>query len=132
MYGASVEKQYRCEAETIHFSFTLETESPEHYLYGLEFNQHYADLGHVLLNGERLNEERAFEGIKHFSLRDGYTQKEIMFTLDHPFTLLATPLCTVSKSEKGYDLMVQGVSFVLLFPLWESLNLKGSLEVKDV
>ncbi len=131
-YETSVAKSYICDAETIHFSVELATKSPKHYLYGLEFNQHYADLGHVLLNGERLSEERTFEGIRDFSLWDGYTRKEIIFTLDHPCTLLAVPLCTVSKSEKGFDLMVQGVSFILLFPFSEYLNLQGSLEVKDV
>jgi len=131
-YKTTVVKSYICDAQAIRFSVDITTQSRERYLYGLEFNQHYADLGNVLLNGERLNEDITLERIKCFSLRDSYTRKEIIFTLDHTFTLLATPLCTVSKSEKGFDRMVQGVSFILIFPFVEILNLQGSLEVNDV
>jgi len=78
-YESTLVKSYSCDAQSIHFSVEITTQSPEEYLYGLEFNQHYADLDNVLLNGQKLNEDITLDRIKLFSLKDSYTQKRDHF-----------------------------------------------------
>jgi len=130
--AAYLEKTYMCEENIISFSINLETEAAPSYLYGLEFNLHFASLDHLFLNEIRADKAISLEDIETFSMRDSYTHKELFWQCDTPFSLLATPLCTVSKSEKGFDLTVQGISFIFLFPFCRKLSISGRLEVYDV
>ena len=130
--AAHLEKTYVCEENRIYFSVNLETEAAPSYLYGLEFNLHFASLEHLFLNEIRADKTISLENIETFSMRDSYTHKELVWQCDTPFSLLSTPLCTVSKSEKGFDLTVQGISLILLFPFRGKLSIKGKLEVQNV
>jgi hypothetical protein len=41
-------------------------------------------------------------------------------------------LKTLSQSEHGFDLSVQGISFAMVVPFSKDISIKGTLEVKDV
>ena len=72
------------------------------------------------------------ESASTLELIDPVLGKKITFTLDHPFKTLYFKLKTLSQSEQGFDLTVQGVSFALEFPFCVSLLIRGTMEIADV
>jgi hypothetical protein len=131
-YNSSLSKAYKIRDDGFDFSINFKSESKESYVYALEFNLHFAELENVKFEDICLVSEFEKEDLKEFYLQDSYTSKKLIFTLDKPFKLLSTPLCTVSKSEKGYDLMVQGVSFAFVFGFSEKLQINGRLRLENV
>lgn len=65
-------------------------------------------------------------------MRDYGLGKELLITSSLPFSLLHYPVETVSQSEKGAELTLQGYCFGLSYRLGSSFKLKIELEVKDV
>ena len=131
-FKTTIKKRYRVEDKRIGFELSLNSESPQDYIYALEFNLHFANAKNVLLNDKiSLDNEIELEDIKSFSLRDGYTKKRLNFSLEKSFRLLATPIFSVSKSEKGYDSILQGISFAFILPFKKELELKGYMEIED-
>jgi len=131
-YDTTLLKNYHIRDNGIDFVIDLFSTSIESYLCALEFNLHFADLKKVFFDDFALCDDIETEELNEFYLLDSYTKRKIVFSFEQTFKLLSTPLSTVSKSEKGYDLMVQGVSFAFLFPFEKSLKIKGSLRMENV
>jgi len=131
-YPSHLKKSYIPLENGVDFTIELKSESSHMYEYGLEFNLHFANLEDVLLNQEPVEDEIRCYELKKFTLRDPYTKRDIIFSLDHFFSLFAVPLQTVSQSEDGYELMTQGVSLIVIVSFKEQLRLQGSLKVLDV
>ena len=131
-YNATLLKNYNIMDKGFDFVIDFETVSPNSYLYALEFNLHFADLKKVFFNDSAVCDDVEMDGLDEFHLLDGYTKRKMVLSTKQPFKLLSTPLNTVSKSEKGYDLMTQGVSFAFLFPFEKSLKIEGSLRIENV
>lgn len=131
-YDTVLSKEYKMEDNGFDFMIDLDSTNENSYKYALEFNLHFAELKNVYFDDICLEEEFEKENVKEFSLFDAYTSKKLIFTLDKPFKLLSTPLCTVSKSEKGYDLMVQGVSFAFVVDFSKKLHISGKLRLENV
>lgn len=70
--------------------------------------------------------------VSALEILDAHLGQKITVTLEHPFDLHYFQLKTLSQSEQGFDLSVQGVSFAMKVPFSEGLELKGTLEVVDV
>ncbi|WOE69195.1 alpha-amylase/4-alpha-glucanotransferase domain-containing protein [Hydrogenimonas thermophila] len=128
-YPSHLKKSYRPLDNGVDFKIELKSESPHIYEYGLELNLHFANLKDVHLNQKVIGDGMRCNELKEFTLSDPYTKRNIIFSLDHFFSLFALPLKTLSQSEDGYELMTQGVSLMVIIPFKEQLRLKGSLEV---
>ena len=131
-YPSTLEKSYVINDDEVEFMIDFATTSNESYKYALEFNLHFASLDEVFFEDKKLSNEINIKDMKEFYLLDSWSKKKIIFSLDREFELLSTPLYTVSKSEKGYDLMVQGVSFAFVFPFSKSLKLRGKMGIENV
>ena len=58
---------------------------------------------------------------------DPYTGKRVVFAFDKDYTMTHFLLKTISQSEKGYDLTIQGVSIAFIFDLEKNFRLQGKL-----
>ncbi len=131
-YDTTITKKYKSLSKGIEFDIKIDSKSKKEYIYALEFNFHFADLKNVFCDKSSLLNDLEIEEIKEFSLVDRYTKKRLSLVLDKSFKLLSTPLNTVSQSEKGYELMAQGVSFALVFAFCENFKINGILKVENV
>ncbi len=131
-YDTTIIKKYQSFKEGIKFNIKIDSKSEKKYIYALEFNFHFADLANVFCNDISISNDLEFEDIKELLLTDRYTKKNISLVLNTPFELLMTPLNTVSKSEKGYELMTQGISFALVFLFCKNFEITGMLKVENV
>ena len=122
----TLEKRYRIEEKTLHFTIDLETEARRIYRYALEFNLHFAHYETLRIDGRPLGEGREHLG-RELSLEDPYTRRTLRFTFDREMEALLVPIRTVSQDEAGYTLTTQGIALAFLTPFEGSLHLKGSL-----
>ncbi len=129
---SSLEKRYRPKGNNLEFEIRFETENQRELRYVLEHNFHFADADQVLINASVIEESGMAESASTLELIDPVLGKKITFTLDHPFKTLYFKLKTLSQSEQGFDLTVQGVSFALEFPFCASLSIRGTMEITDV
>jgi hypothetical protein len=130
-YPTRLQKRFDFVPDGTEFSIDLESDNSHIYEYGMEFNFHFANLSDLFLNGEPFSRGTHHE-LKSFSFEDPWTRRCILFELDHFFTLLATPLQTVSQSEQGFELMTQGVSLMAVLPFSGKMRVRGSLKVRNV
>jgi 4-alpha-glucanotransferase len=95
-------------------------------------NFHFADVGEVQINGKSLEEEGEISSCDTIVLLDGILGKKMTITLDHPCKVTYFQLKTLSQSEQGFDLSVQGLSLAIAFEFEDSFAFKGSLEISNV
>ena len=127
-----LEKSYLPKKSGFEFGIKLSTEAKGSYNYILEHNFHFADYETVTINGEPLAEEGTVSQTRSLEVYDAYLKQNIIIELDQPCDIYYFQLKTLSQSEQGFDLSVQGISFAMVMPFSEVLNIKGSLEVVDV
>ncbi len=127
-----LQKSYYPKARGFDFEIELETEVEGAFNYVLEHNFHFADHEGITLNGRALGEDGFFGQIRNLEIYDAYLKQKIILSLETPFDLYCFALKTLSQSEQGFDLTVQGISFAMAVPFSETLTIKGSLEVKGV
>ncbi|MGB5965006.1 MAG: alpha-amylase/4-alpha-glucanotransferase domain-containing protein [Sulfurimonadaceae bacterium] len=127
-----LEKVYTPKNSGFDFEITLSTEAKGAFKYVLEHNFHFADYETVTINGEALTEEGTVMRTKTLEIYDAHLKQNITVELDQPCDIYYFQLKTLSQSEQGFDLSVQGISFAMMLPFSEVLNIKGSLEVVDV
>ncbi|WP_022670438.1 alpha-amylase/4-alpha-glucanotransferase domain-containing protein [Hippea alviniae] len=131
-FKAYLSKRFTKRKNGFEFDILLETESRNGYLYFLELNLHFADYSKVKIDTKGFNGNYEESGIGMFVIEDGFTNRLIRFRLDNMFKLIVVPLNTISKSEKGFELTTQGLSFAIVLPFSRSLKLKGELELSYV
>ena len=127
-----VSKTYIPNKNGFDFEIELRTKAEESLAYVLEHNFHFAEYESIMINGKTLKEEHTLENVKSLEIYDGYLKQKISITLDRPCTIYYFQLKTLSQSEEGFDLSVQGVSFAMRFDFAKNLSIKGTLEVSDV
>lgn len=127
-----MDKSYRSNKKGFDFLIELRTASDRRFNYVLEHNFHFADYEVVMINGEVLDEQGYFEEAESLEIYDKHLKQKISILMDTPFDLYYFRLSTLSQSEEGFDLSVQGVSFAMVIPFSQNLSIKGSLEVSDV
>ncbi len=129
---AYLEKNYSITHRGFDFEIMLSTEAEGALNYVLEHNFHFADYNRVVINGELLAENGRCDQTDRLEIYDMFMKKKIIITLDRSCDIYYFSLKTLSQSEKGFDLSIQGVSFAMVVPFEQQLFLKGSLEVEDV
>lgn len=128
-----IDKQFALLAShQLDFAITLDTVAQGNFTYVMEHNFHFADYENVWIEGERLQERGSFTRLTTLEVLDGTLHTKITLTTDKPFTLHYFQLQTLSQSETGFDLSVQGVSVALVFEVEGHMKLKGSLAMTDV
>ncbi len=129
---ARLEKSYALKNRGFTFELNLTTEASGDFNYVLEHNFHFADYETVTINGQPLADEGTIEQVSKLEIYDAHLRQMIIIELEQNCDIHYFQLKTLSQSEQGFDLSVQGVSFAMKVPFTEGLNLKGSLEVVDV
>ena len=127
-----LEKSYISNKSGFDFNINLTTEAEGDFTYILEHNFHFSDYEKVMINGELSEDEGYFKEVKTLEIYDAELKQNIVIELDVPCDIYYFQLKTLSQSEHGFDLSVQGVSFAMVIPFSKALTLKGSLEVKNV
>lgn len=131
-YATTLAKRFRCGDTEIQFSILLESESPKSYCYVMEHNFHFSDYESLQINTASCEAMGEFRNIDRVELYDTIMNKKITLTFDQPCDVFYFRLQTLSQSEQGFDLSVQGLSLAFLFPFQKSLEITGRLEITDV
>lgn len=129
---ATLEKQYIPKGNGLDFEIKFEANTSKELLYLLEHNLHFSDIDQVTINGEWFQEEGIIGESKTFELTDRTLGKHITLSFDQPCSLTYFKLKTLSQSEQGFDLTVQGISLAFGILFSGSFSLKGKLEINDV
>ncbi|MEA1891751.1 MAG: alpha-amylase/4-alpha-glucanotransferase domain-containing protein [Campylobacterota bacterium] len=127
-----LKKSYTINKKGFDFKVELSTQAKEDFNYLLEHNFHFSDYTKIKINGELLQDSATIFNTKILEIEDGYLNQKITIHLNQTCTLYYFKLKTLSQSEHGFDLSVQGVSFAMSLPFSRELLLQGSLEVVDV
>ena len=129
---ARLKKSYTPNINGFDFIIDLSTEAKGRFNYVLEHNFHFADYESVTINGVHLSEDGSVMQTKRLEIYDSHLKQNIIIELDEICDIYYFQLKTLSQSEHGFDLSIQGISFAMVIPFSEGLNIKGSLEVVDV
>jgi len=128
----TLSKTYTPNTNGFDFTLDLSTEANGIFNYVMEHNFHFEEYENVLINGLALEEQGSFSDVKSLEIQDKFLNQKITIKLQTPFTLHYFQLKTLSQSEHGFDLSVQGLSFAMVFAFENSLTMEGSLEITDV
>jgi hypothetical protein len=129
---AYLEKSYSPKSRGFDFEISFSTEAKGHFSYVLEHNLHFADYSTIAINGELMAENGRCDQTKKLEIYDAYLKQKIIIRLDRECDIYYFPLKTLSQSETGFDLSVQGISFAMVIPFSGQLSVAGSLEVENV
>ncbi|MFA6144279.1 MAG: alpha-amylase/4-alpha-glucanotransferase domain-containing protein [Sulfurimonas sp.] len=127
-----LEKSFLFNSNGIEFSIRVETEADGVFTYILEHNFHFADYDSLCINGKLLGKSHTIDSVGSLEIIDTVLKKKIAIRFDHPCAVHYFQLQTLSQSESGFDLSVQGVSFAFVFEFKMALELQGVLEITDV
>ncbi len=125
-------KNFSFGADSINFTLALESVSSDTYTYVMEHNLHFSDYDKLLINGIPLEHSGSVESLQSFEIIDTVLKKKITFRMDRAFRAHYFQLQTLSQSEQGFDLSVQGLSIAFVFDFTSSLNIEGVLEIARV
>lgn len=125
-------KTYEPHKNGFDFEISLTTKSQKNFKYVLEHNFHFSEYETLLVNDAPLLENGMIQETKVLKIYDYHLKQNISITLDQPCDIYYYQLKTLSQSEHGFDLSVQGVSFAMVVPFSQVLKIQGSLEVKSV
>ncbi len=127
-----LDKTYISNKSGFDFNINLATQAEGNFNYVLEYNFHFADYEKILINGEVLEDEGSFKAVKILEIHDAMLKQKIIIKLNVPCDIYYFQLKTLSQSEHGFDLSVQGIGFAMVMPFNKLLTINGSLEVKHV
>lgn len=128
----TLRKTYTPNKNGFEFSLDLNTQAEGEFMYVMEHNFHFGDYEMVRVNGLILEDEGTLKDAKTLELKDLLLKQKIVINLETPCDIHYFQLKTLSQSEHGFDLSVQGVSFAMVIPFESSLTLEGSLEISNV
>ena len=126
-YQTTLEKTFKIINSEIAFGIDIETENRSPLIYMLELNLHFPNLKKVFLNGMPIDKIDNMHRIKYVHISDKMLKKGINIESDVDFELLTYTVSTVSQSEHGVDLTVQGQTLGFLFQLNGKLSINGRL-----
>ena len=114
------------------FEITLSTQAKDKFNYVLEHNFHFSEYESITINDEQLSDQGTFLNTNTLKIYDAELKQNILITLDKSCDIHYFQLKTLSQSEHGFDLSVQGISFAMVMPFSKDIAIKGTLEVLDV
>jgi hypothetical protein len=130
--NAKLTKIFSFGTDTIDFTMILDTEAAGRFKYVMEHNLHFSDYEKLRINGIALEENGSIENIQSFEIIDSVLKKKITFRMDQTFSAHYFQLQTLSQSEQGFDLSIQGLSIAFIFDFDTALSVEGTLEITRV
>ncbi len=127
-----LEKTYMPNKRGFDFEIDLTTKAEGKFNYVLEHNFHFSNYTSMTINGNPLLDEGSVLQTKTLEIYDAQLKQNIVIELDHICDVYYFQLQTLSQSEHGFDLSLQGISFAMVIPFSSNLSIKGSLEVTNV
>jgi len=97
-----------------------------------EFNFHFAHSDKITINGKFVNDGLTLNKCDTVTIYDDFIQQNLIIKSNVTWQVFAVPIITVSESEKDYETITQGISFLFVREFEENLKFKFELEVKDV
>lgn len=116
--SVSLQKNYRMDADALYVSISVEHTTRPDLLYLCEMNFHFADLGNLVIraDGELIQErEITLYALRRLSIADPYLNETMEIEWNRECTAFIHPVSTVSQSEQGIDLTVQGMMIAFAF-----------------
>lgn len=129
---ATLEKHYIPHDNSLDFEVKFTSKATERLFYILEHNFHFSNVDEVLLNGLKIDEEGDIALCSKVEIIDCILDKKITLSLSQPCRIHYFQLKTLSQSEQGFDLTVQGISFAFGLEFEGSFTLKGTMEIGNV
>ncbi|MCX6074304.1 MAG: DUF1926 domain-containing protein [Campylobacterales bacterium] len=127
-----LEKSFSFNSDGVEFSIHIRSEADGVFTYVLEHNFHFSDYDSLCINGTLLGELQSIESVGALEIIDTVLRKKITICFDHPCAVHYFQLQTLSQSESGFDLSVQGISIAFAFEFTMALELHGVLEITNV
>lgn len=130
--AVTLSKRFTFLESGIEFMITLEGSHDTTYRYVMEYNFHFSDYETLTINNEKVLSEGRLGDICVLEMNDPVLHKKIVLSFDQQSDCYYFKLQTLSQSEEGFDLTVQGLSIAFSFPYENSLAVSGRLEIADV
>jgi len=129
-FATRVTKGLRLSKNGIKFHIEVGSDYSEEMAYIVEFNLHFAEPKSVLFNGNSLEKGMVIES-DTLTMHDPYLQSDVVLSFEQHGTFYLHAISTVSQSEKGVDLTVQGVAIGFKVAMRSRLNLDGKLMIRE-
>jgi hypothetical protein len=125
-YGTTLAKSFKALENGLAFEYDIKTEH-ENIFYMLELNFHFFDNIQVTLDGKSF--EGAFDGKDNYVIASKSPELTIMikFNKNIPVAAIGYNVETVSQSESGVDLTLQGLSLNFIFKVEKKVKFKGEM-----
>lgn len=123
-YDTKIVKSYGFIQNGINLNLQIETNYDKELTYFNEWNLHFANYSNIKINNSTVdfNIDTISLNTNELKIFDPYTNKTLSFTFDEKITIYATPIKTVTQSEKGLDVTIQGISFGFVYTFNQTLN----------
>jgi 4-alpha-glucanotransferase len=129
----TLEKNYHFKKNKIDLELFINNSSKK-YAYLHEWNLHFASLKDVTFNGAYLDTKEQYSMLEIASdtltIKDKYLNQTFVFFTKNVSGIFISTLNSISQSEKGVDIMNQGVSIGFLYTLNNNLNTKITFELQ--
>ena len=128
-FKTTLKKYFKVKGDILEYIVDIDTEDIEENVLLLELNLHFANFKEVRINNSNL-EKKEIHSTDKIHIYDPFTQKNIYIEFDKPVGCFISPVETVSQSEKGVDLTLQGFSFGFYTSFRKNLSLGLLTEIK--
>lgn len=126
----SLQKNYRIESDALYVSFSIEQTTRPDLVYLCEMNLHFANLGDIVIraDGETVEgAEMGLHGLRCLSIFDPYLNETMEIEWNRECTAFLHPVSTVSQSEQGIELTVQGIMIAFAFAYEPPMQMEVAL-----
>ncbi len=130
-HHTTIEKTFAFKNNEIKFDVGIATDIDRNYRYLNEWNLHFPNVENVEFNGQVLEEFLIFNE-KKLIIKDKLLGKKLTFSFDDEIEIFISLLNSVSQSEQGVDLTVQGVTFGFVYGLNRNLKVSYGLKVENL
>ncbi len=127
-YETFLKKVYKFKGNSIEYAVGIETDDKQKNVYLLEINLHFADINRTAVDCKPLNKSSLKKD--RLSILDPFTEKHLDILLDREVDIFMYPVETVSQSEKGVDITLQGYSFGFCIPFEEKLEFSCIIKIR--
>ncbi|MBN2870964.1 MAG: DUF1926 domain-containing protein [Campylobacterales bacterium] len=128
--AVSLQKNYRAESDALYVSLSIEHATRPDLLYLCEMNLHFANLNDVVIraDGEIVQErEITLYALRRLTIADPYLNETMQIEWNRECTVFLHPVSTVSQSEQGIELSVQGLMIAFAFAYEPPMHLDASI-----
>lgn len=126
--NTQMEKSYTLNNNAVDFNIKAKAAKKVECDYSCEFNFHFADISQITINNKEFTEHGTIKA-KKFEIYDKYLNKKIAIEVEKEIEFIYFTLYTVSQSEMGIDLTVQGITVAFGMPFGKEVNIKGTLSI---